>query len=330
MSRDQPEKLTDKETIELYTPKVFGIYARNVLKNKAYKGKDRDPAPEYISPGEINYNGTRVKKIIRLLYENDVLNYFHSGSSPRVNIDTFNKQAPAFAHLDVTEFQLDIETTIINTMSSKNSYSKNNKFLDKSTLDTVGGKNINNINTSSALWAFYNQDKIFFRTPDSITGTFMYLKNREEEVARSVLLQILFHNIRYNPTQYMAEFYGTEWVGKISTMPYIRKHDALTMVKSPLNIVAAEKEIRKHAEHFMAYANMLKHIKDQIRGDRATHVTKFLKFMIDTLLRKAPLNLDKDEFKAILEHAADFTFENLFPKGLTKEQINRVLGQVKG
>lgn len=330
MSRAQQEKLTDKEIIERYTPKVFWAYARNVLLKKARK--DKDSNPEHISQGDIHWNGTSVKKIIRLLYENDVLTHSYTNHSPRINIDTFNKQAPAFAHLDMTEFQLDIEATFLNAMGSGNPWRHSNQkhTLDKETLGSVGGKGINKISISSTLWAFYNQDKVSFYTPNDRYETFMYLKNREAEVARSVLLTILFHNLRYNPTKYMAEFYGTAWAGKVSAMPYIKKHDALTMIKSPLNIVAAEKEMRMHAEHFLAYANMLKHIKDQMRGDRATHVTEFLKFMIDTLLKKAPLNMDKEGFKAILEHAADFTFENLFPNGLTKEQIDLILGKMKG
>jgi len=37
------------------------------------------------------------------------------------------------------------------------------------------------------------------------------------------------------------------------------------------------------------------------------------------------LNLDKAGYKSILENAHEFTFENLFPNGLTKEQIEKVL-----
>jgi hypothetical protein len=103
------------------------------------------------------------------------------------------------------------------------------------------------------------------------------------------------------------------------------KHDALGIIKNPSKMALAEQELRRHAKHFIDYANMLQHIKGRLRGDRTTFVTEFLTFMIKDMIIKSPLNLDKAGYKSILENAHEFTFENLFPNGLTKEQIEKVL-----
>lgn len=320
MSRQKQEKVTDQEIVEQYKPKVFGIYARNVLEAKA--SKEKDPSPERLREYDIHSNGTSVKRIIRLLYENDILIYRHT---PTINLSMFNKEAPALAKLENQSFQLDTQQVFRGT-TVKTTYG--NDAFSKDSLSNIGGRKISDLNTSTALWAYFNQDKIYFNksTKDNNYGYFLFLKNRETEVTRHKLLKILFEEIKHHPTEYLAGFSGTAWVGRVSSMPHIRKHAALEIIYGGYRqVLKAEKEIRKHADHFLAYANMLKDIKIKMRGDKTEQVTSFLKFMISAMLKKAPINLQKFEYKTILENASEFTFENLFPDGLTEKEIKSTL-----
>lgn len=318
--RHKEERLTDEQIVKQYTPKVFHSYAKNFFLNKIDKSKGRDPhqIPSY----EVHPNGTLVKRIIRVLYEHDVFSWAQGRSDPIINLNLFNKEAPALAKLELSEFELDTESIFAHCTEN----SINETTSDD--LRNVGRVHVRQVSTGSILWAYFNQDEIYLSKKTSrkyTQGYHLYLKGKEKEVTRSVLLKVLFDALLSNPTEYMAKFYGTEWVGPVNDHISIKVHNALNIIKTPSQVAIAEREIRRHAKHFLAYANMLQHIKERLRGDRTTHVTEFLTFMIKTMLIRSPLNLDKVGYKTILENASEFTFENLFPNGVTKEQIEKVL-----
>lgn len=313
MSRHVQEKLTDEEIISRYKPKVFGIYARNFLRNIASKNNED---PTKISTHHIHNNGTTVKRIVRLLHENEVI-FGNWRGETNINLELFDREAPALAHLNQSEFQLDTASVFLESMADKPSVSKE-------TIALTGGKPVQELSTSTALWAFFNQDKIYFSKIDKNDYPTLYLKNRETEITRHKLLKILFEELRFHPTEYLAEFCGTAWVGHVSNMPWVRNHHAKDIVRNPLQLAKAEREIRNYASHFLAYANMLKEIKIKMKGDTTERITSFLKFMVEAMFRKAPLNLQSISYKTILENAHAFYFDNMFPGGLTKEQINGV------
>jgi len=321
MSRRYKEvRLTDEQIVKQYGPTVFHVYAKNFFMNKIEKNKDKNS--EQINSYQVHSHGTIVKRIVRVLHEHDIFSWAQDRSSPIVNLNLFNKEAPSLARLDLTEFQLDTKNIFTFCMNSRKG------SLDRDDLNAVGGVNLNEVSTESLLWAYFNQDKIYLSKKKGDYGTqkyVLYLKDQEKEITRYVLLKVLFDNLRFNPTEYLAKFYGTEWVGPVSDHINMDKHDALGIIKNPSKMALAEQELRRHAKHFIDYANMLQHIKGRLRGDRTTFVTEFLTFMIKDMIIKSPLNLDKAGYKSILENAHEFTFENLFPNGLTKEQIEKVL-----
>lgn len=329
MSRTVQEKLTDEQIVEKYKPKVFGIYARNVLTDLSSKEKDCDSKPEEIRVHYVHHNGTAVKRIMRVLYEQDIF-LSTNRDYGRINLGLFNKEAPALAILDHGDFQLDPMVVLLKAMG-KRVYSDTPRKLTKDSLHKVGGREIKETRLSTALWCYFNQDKIYFSKPDKDKyDYYLHIKNQEVVITRHKLLSVLFEELRVNPTKYLAEFCGTSWVGHISNMIYIKENDAFSIIKNPIQIARAEREIRSHANHFLAYANMLAVIKEKMRGDKPEQICNFLKFMIKSMLRKAPLNHNDFKYQAILENAQEFTFENLFPGGLTKGQIEEALNLMRG
>ncbi len=220
---------------------------------------------------------------------------------------------------------MDTEDLFLKVLKRTNSGEK----FNQESLSALGGKKVYDLSTPTAIWAYFNQDRIYVKKSGKYDHSFVYLKDSQSEVTRHKLLNVLFEELKCHPTKYLAGFSGTKWVGHVSTMPYIRKHDATSIVKSGIyQVVRAEIEIRNHANHFLAYANMLKCIKLNLRGDREERVTSFLKYMINAMLKKAPLKCSEFNYRTILENASEFTFENLFPNGLTKDQIKVVLGKM--
>lgn len=325
------EKLTDEEIIERYKPKVFGIYARNVLQNRANPKELTDP--EKIRTHEIHNHGTSVKRIVRILCEEDVLIRRGYNCDPRINLSIFNKEAIAIARLEPAAFQLNLENVFLKSMGKDGVGTT--KELDKKTLHKVGGRKISGLHITTALWAYFNPNLVYFdKLPaehHQCDEYYLFLKGREEEIVRFKLLKVLFEELKNRPTEYLAGYCETKWVGHIKKLQWVNTHGALDIIKSPAQVIKAEREIRRLSNHYLAYANMLNDISTKLdikNGDRAEQTTGLLKYMIKTMLKKAPLNLQSDCYKTTLENASAFTFENLFPEGLTKDQIVTVLRQM--
>jgi len=114
-------------------------------------------------------------------------------------------------------------------------------------------------------------------------------------------------------------------------MLWLHKHSADKILKGPLQMYKAEREVLELSRRTFLYAKMLKDINTFFKGkDRVETTIEFIKFVVQKVFTKAPLRLKDGKlgegYRFILEHGEYFTFENLFPNGLHETMIKEFTG----
>lgn len=331
--RSSDPSQTPEERLQELKLRVFSKYARRNLHRKWEKSEtikdgyswktvpvdfNREVA---LSDNEIEDHKGRQNKALQTLLQAGVLSH-RERHGWVINKSLFNQEGRSLARFNLGSLQLDPKYIFRQCKSTSYGSSSNINF------NTIGSVEFEKLDKRSFLWIYFNEDKVQYtekKDEHDYVTVFVSLKDSGEDIIRARLQTVLFTELRNEPTRHLANFCGVKWVGALENSTYVHHHGANEIIKDGLNLIRAEKEIRNHASHFRAYAKMLHLINVKLRGKSKLEVTtEFVKFMVNDMYKNAPLRLQEkraDGYKYILENAAYFTFENLFPDGITKQMI---------